>query len=302
MKTREKRKEQPRKKPGEGQEKECRARQAKTPRAKRPRLHVPAPESNVWPEEYRGKNWKPAYAILFAGRCQLCTYACALPKSRQLRDKWRGETRVLLCPNHPASPGSLREVLPTDTCRNFKAKAWYPPRAKAAKYCPAPAFDESDPTIRRISLGNNLFAIVDAVDYRRLSKYRWYASPHGRNVYAMCRRKGRTVYMHRMIMRPHKGYFVDHIDGNGLNNRRCNLRVCTRRQNQANCGPRGGSSRFVGVYRHRDKWEAKIMCRGQWYRGGVFDDEIEAARTRDRLARKLNGKHAWLNLPKELRR
>ena len=59
--------------------------------------------------------------------------------------------------------------------------------------------------------------------------------------------------MHRMIMRPRKGYIVDHIDGNGLNNRRCNLRVCTRREHQASRGPCGGTSRFVGVYSQKEE-------------------------------------------------
>jgi len=130
----------------------------------------------------------------------------------------------------------------------------------------------------------------------------WLASPHGRTVYASCCTGGRVVYMHRMIMRPRQGYVVDHIDGNGLNNRRCNLRVCTRRQNQANQGPRGGSSRFVGVYRHKNKWEAGIRCRGKRYYLGLFDDEVEAAKARDRKAYELHGAHAYLNFPEDYRR
>lgn len=270
--------------------------------ARKRRLRVPPPESEVWPEQYRGQNWKPAYAILFAGRCQLCAYSCSLPKSRQLRDKWRSETRRLLCTNHPASPGVLQEVLPTDTCRNFKAKSWQPVRAKPARSIPRPTADESDPKVRRIPLGNNLFAIVDAADYRKLSKYRWYASRHGPNIYASCRKNGRSVHMHRMIMRPRKGYVVDHIDGNGLNNRRCNLRVCTPQQNQANRGPRGGSSRFVGVHRHGDKWESGIRWRGKYYYLRLFDDEVEAAKARDRKAYELHAVHAYLNFPEDFGR
>ena len=264
---------------------------------------VPPPDSDVWPRQYRGERWKPAYAILFAGRCQLCAYSCPLSKWRQGMDECMGMTRLLLCTNHPRSPGELREVLPIETCRNFKAKCWKRPRAKPAQSHPAPAADESDPSVRRLPLGNGLFATVDAADYKKLSKYRWYASPHGRNVYARCREKGKDMYMHRMILRPRQGYIVDHIDGNGLNNRRCNLRVCTRQQNQANRGPCGGTSRFVGVYRNKDnKWQARIQCRGVHYYLGVYDDEVEAAKARDRKAYELHGPYAYLNFPEDFRR
>ena len=93
-----------------------------TRRRRRKAPRVPPPDSPIWPEQYRGKNWKSIYAILFAGRCQLCVYSCPLPRWRQLRDKFHGETRLLLCTNHPDRPGELLEVLPIETCRNFKPK------------------------------------------------------------------------------------------------------------------------------------------------------------------------------------
>ena len=260
---------------------------------------MPPAESKVWPEQYRGKRWKRVYGILFAGRCQLCAYSSALPKSQQLTDRWLGVTRLLLCTNHPASAGELREVLPTDTCRNFKAKSWLPPRAKPGERRPSSMTDEADGAVRRIPLGNGLFATVDAADYEKLSRYKWYANRHGRKIYAICRKQGKDVYMHRMIMRPRKGYFVDHIDGNGLNNRRCNLRVCTARQNVVNRAPCGGSSRFVGVYRKRNKWQAEIRCEGKYFYLGLFDDEVEAAKARDRKAYELHGEYAYLNFPED---
>ena len=260
---------------------------------------MPPPESEAWPEQYRGKRWKSVYGVLFAGKCQLCAYSCALPKSRQLLDKWQGNSRRLLCTNHPDSGGALREVLPIDTCRNFKMKFWQTPCAKRKKELVAPMFDESDPTIRRIPLGHGLFATVDAADYEELSKYKWHANRRGRKIYAICVQKGVVTSMHRMIMRARKGYVVDHIDGNGLNNRRCNLRVCTRRQNVANMGPRGGASEFVGVFRQKKKWGAQIVCRGKKYTLGSYDDEVEAAKARDRKAYELHGEFAYLNFPED---
>ena len=263
-------------------------------------LVMPPPESTVWPEQCRGKNWKRVYWHLFKGRCQLCMYSFGLPKSRQMLDKWHGETRLVLCTNHPACPGELREVLPTDTCRNYKPKWWRPPRSKPAPRHTVVA-DESDPTVRRIPLGNGVFATVDAGDYEELSKYKWYAYRFGHTVYAACRIKGRQVYMHRMLMRPRKGYVVDHIDRNGLNNRRSNLRVVTPRQNRANAGPCGGTSQYVGVYRRGDKWVAGITAWGKHHCAGTFDDEVEAAKARDRVAWELHGERAYLNFPEDFR-
>ncbi|MEN6577441.1 MAG: HNH endonuclease [Phycisphaerales bacterium] len=100
-------------------------------------------------------------------------------------------------------------------------------------------------------------------------------------------------------MRPHKGRVVHHIDGNGLNNRCDNLQVCTPRQHLAGRGPCGGVSRFVGVYRHGDKWEARIRCHGKVYYLGYFDDEVEAAKARDRKTYELHGKFAYLNFPED---
>jgi hypothetical protein len=265
-------------------------------RVARKRPVMPPPESEIWPEEYRGKRWKPAFAILFAGRCQLCAYSCPLPKSRQLRDKLLGVTRLLQCTNHPSSPGELLEVLPTDTCRNFRAKRWKP--AGQGKGIANPTEGpESNPQVRRIMLSQGLFATVDATDYEELKKYRWHASRSGSKVYAVCHKDGKVVRMHRMIMNPPKGYIVDHIDRNPLNNRRCNLRVCTQDQNLVNRGPKGGSSRFVGVSRCGKKWRAGIFRYGVYHYLGLFDDEVEAAKARDRKAVELHGQYAYLNFP-----
>ena len=260
---------------------------------------VPPPESDLWPEEYRGKRWKRAFAILFAGKCLLCRYGCQQPKSRRMLDRWAGLTTRMLCINHPSSPGALLEVLPTDTCRNFQAKRWKMPLAAQAQgNPPGPAApSESDPEIRRIPLGHDLFALVDAADYEELSKHKWHASPHDGGPYVTARIGKRTVYMHREIMRPPEGYVVDHIDHNRLNHRRSNLRVCTPQQNKANVGPQGGSSRFVGVTRRGKKWEAQIVYQGKHLYLGLFNDEAEAAKARDRKAYELNGSYAHLNFP-----
>ena len=262
---------------------------------------VPPPESEIWPEQYRGARWKPAYAILFAGKCQLCAYSCPPSKWRQGMDRCAGLPRLLLCTNHPDGPGELLEVLPTETCRNFEARCWRRRSARGAEDSPGSPTCAACPGVRRIRVGQGLFATVDAADYRKLCKYKWYAYRRGRKVYAVCRTEGRTVYMHRMIMRPRRGYLVDHIDGNGLNNRRCNLRVCTPAQNRANSRPCGGASGFVGVYPKGNKWRASIVYRGQFYYLGLFDDPVAAAKARDRKAYEFHGPYAYLNFPEEFK-
>ena len=267
---------------------------------KRPR-YLPPPESDLWPEYCRGKNWEWEIARFFVGRCQLCTHSFPPPASRWQKDKMVSLAPMLLCLNHPDDPGALREVMPMDTCRNFQAKIWRRPRAKPVPCHASPAFDESDPTIRKIEVGQGLFATVDAADYPRLRKHQWYAYRRGRRIYATCKTGRRTVYMHRMIMRPRKGYVVDHIDGNGLNNRRSNLRVCTVAQNRANARPCGGVSGFVGVYPKGNKWRASITCRGEFYYLGLYDDPVAAAKARDRKAYELHGPYAYLNFPEDFR-
>ena len=210
---------------------------------------------------------------------------------------------MLLCTNHPDSPGKMRDVLPTETCRNFKAKLYLPPRAKRARPVADMATCESDRRVRRIPLGHGRFAMVDAADYKKLSKYRWCVSNKHGTVYAMRRTKeGRTVYMHREIMRAPKGSVVDHIDHNTLNNRRCNLRVVTPEQNYANAGPRGGVAGYVGVYPCGKRWMARIMWQCKRFYLGRFDDPVEAAKARDRKAYELHGELAYLNFPKEIKR
>ncbi|HSW00893.1 MAG TPA: hypothetical protein VLI39_12015 [Sedimentisphaerales bacterium] len=95
---------------------------------------------------------------------------------------------------------------------------------------------------------------------------------------------------------------VDHIDHNGLNNHRDNIRNCTPQQNQYNKGPRGKKSRFKGVYPHGDKWQAMIKHKGELFNLGLFEDDVEAAKARDRKAWELEGEFAYLNFPDEIRR
>ena len=156
--------------------------------------------------------------------------------------------------------------------------------------------------MKQIPLTQGKFAIVDDEDYEELSKYNWYAW-RGNGTYYAVRSIGKypnrsKERMHRRIMKAHKGQEVDHINRDSLDNRRCNLRLCTRSQNMANMSSyrKNCSSKYKGVSWdkiHR-KWVAYI-CRGKQRRLGFFISEIDAAKAYDEAAIKLFGEYANKN-------
>ncbi len=107
------------------------------------------------------------------------------------------------------------------------------------------------------------------------------------------------LYLHRVIMSPRPGSVVDHISGDGLDNRRRNLRVCSQAQNSANRRAAiYGTSAYRGVFWREDagKWAASISVAGRSYHLGFFETEEEAARAWDIEALKHRGEYAVLNL------
>jgi hypothetical protein len=99
-----------------------------------------------------------------------------------------------------------------------------------------------------------------------------------------------------------KGEYVDHINGNVLDNRKSNLRICTNAENCRNTGPyKNNKSGYRGVSWHkRDKeWRAQIKHNGKVIWISAHKDKEEAARARDTKALELQGEFAWLNFPKD---
>jgi len=224
-----------------------------------------------------------------AKSCQNCTYALeATGNTRTSKEP------LLVCINKSDSPGQLHLIERKGTCRNFQAK-----RKNTGRRKPMLLKDKS---VKLIPLTQGRFAIVDADDYDRFSQYKWSCSQDGNNFYAYTflseGNKKKRVFMHRLIMNAPKGLIVDHIDGNGLNNRKSNLRLCTKAQNVQNSRPRSnGSSKYKGVFWNKvnKKWSASIRKGDKRIYLGGFDDEIEAALAYDRKAAELFGKFAYLN-------
>jgi len=227
---------------------------------------------------------------------RICYNCASLVWAKRLYDDGKRPSRVPIwpiCADHADTPGVPREVHPALTCSNFR------PKPKPALRVMPPKPERA--TDRYIPLTRGLWAVVDVADFERLNKYRWYASPSGGGkMYARRNTKTGTVLMHREIMKTPKGKHVDHKDRNGLNNRPDNLRNCTPQQNEYNKRPRGRKSRFKGVYPRGNKWYAAIKHKGKTYYLGTFDDEVEAAKARDRKAYELEGEFAYLNFPEEI--
>ena len=159
--------------------------------------------------------------------------------------------------------------------------------------------------MKEIPLTKGYVALVDDEDHADLSRYNWRAVVRRNTVYALrtsFQRFGprRSIKMHRQILglSPGQKPDVDHIDGDGLNNTRKNLRPASLSQNGANQRPqRGKSSRFKGVRRKGGRWVAEIRIDKARRALGYFVSEEEAARAYDSAARAAFGVYARLNLP-----
>jgi hypothetical protein len=160
--------------------------------------------------------------------------------------------------------------------------------------------------MKTISLPKGFCALVDDDVYEALLQFNWrilttakrttYAVTAGRSPAG----KWFTLQMAYLVLGiwPRKGYEIDHIDRNGLNNQRSNLRLCECWQNAVNRRTRHGSSRFRGVYHKpgKDRWMAKITARGHSFRLGTYKSEVEAARAYNEAAITHHGEFAQLNV------
>jgi hypothetical protein len=123
--------------------------------------------------------------------------------------------------------------------------------------------------------------IVDADLFHDLMKYSWAVSERN---YVSGNINDRNVLLSRFVMNYYGDLYVDHINNNPLDNRVCNLRILTPKQNAQNTSSRvGSSSQYLGVFFRKDtkKWRSIIYVKGKNINVGQFDSEIQAAKARD---------------------
>jgi HNH endonuclease len=156
--------------------------------------------------------------------------------------------------------------------------------------------------MKEIPLTRGKVALVDDEDYESLIQWKWLVRYHRKTCYArrIDRHTGKpiTIHMHREILGVKPNQQVDHINGNGLDNRRSNLRIAGHAQNLWNRGrTRKNSSGFKGVHwvERLNKWCVQVQANGKARCLGWFVDLYDAASAYDLEALKLHGEFAHVN-------
>lgn len=154
--------------------------------------------------------------------------------------------------------------------------------------------------MKEIKITQGKIAFVDDENFKHLNKFKWHVLRSGSNFYAvrsirLANGKQNKIFMHREILDIPKGLETDHINHNGLDNRKSNLRACTVSENQMNSNSqKNSSSRFKGVTWHKyaRRWQAQIRHNGRTIYLRLFLSEIDAALAYNRKATEMFGKFA----------
>lgn len=141
------------------------------------------------------------------------------------------------------------------------------------------------------------WAYVDDADYEEISAYRWGLDKDGYAVRAEGTFPNTARYsMHRQLLNPPSNLVTDHINRNKLDNRRCNLRIVTRQENNRNVGPRAGNSTgYKGVSLNKGRYVAQIRFDGKSIHIGRFGTKEEAAMAYDSASLQLTNSLYGIN-------
>lgn len=154
--------------------------------------------------------------------------------------------------------------------------------------------------MKLIKLTKGQFAQVDDEDYEYLNQWKWFAKHSRGNYYAVRRQKDislgkiKDIYMNKIILNTPINLECDHIDHNGLNNQKVNLRNCDRFQNMRNRRPWSSSGK-LGVYLYKHYIYAQIKVNGKSIHIGNFKTIEDAALAYDKVAKIHFGEFAYLN-------
>lgn len=151
--------------------------------------------------------------------------------------------------------------------------------------------------MQEIVLTRGYKAFVDDDDFARVSQYKWGVDVN-RNGYVWVRRyvKKKAVPLSKFILNVwDKEVLVDHVSRDSLDNRKCNLRICTLQQNNQNRKYKNTASGFKGVCRSRKIWKAYGYLEGKYIYLGSFKNSIIAAKSYDSWAKDVLGKFAVYN-------
>ena len=150
---------------------------------------------------------------------------------------------------------------------------------------------------------NGVLFQIDAEDYDIVKLNSWNAYDFSGTRYLNSSdNDGNTIYLHRVVMDAPKGTYVDHINRNGLDNRKFNLRIVGQRKNLANAGMfSSNTSGFRGVTKYRGGWrgQTKIRFNGNQYcvSTKTYTNKTDAAIVRDEVMRRIHGNTVFLNFP-----
>lgn len=156
--------------------------------------------------------------------------------------------------------------------------------------------------VKQIPLTQGKFAIVDDADYEHLMQWKWCFHKYAMRTEHLGmfngKKKQKWIGMHSFIMDTPNGMQTDHINGNKLDNRRANLRMCSSAENKRN-RPKysNGLSKFKGVMRikNSDKWKASICVNSKPFYLGLFKNEYDAAQAYNFAAYEFYGEFANFN-------
>lgn len=149
--------------------------------------------------------------------------------------------------------------------------------------------------MKEVLLTKGRRALVDDEDFEKVIGLKWHLSLSGNGMpYALNSKAGG---MHRFLMGAIKGQYVDHVNGDGLDNQKDNLRICSLKENTRNKKHFKSRSGYKGVVWHEEghKWQAQIMVDYKCKYLGLFEKKEEAAKAYNEAAKKYFGEFANLN-------